>query len=123
MNRSSIYRSGFEEKVADRLREKGIEFEYEQHKLAWIKPETKHTYTPDIYCGGVFYELKGYMDIDTRKLMLNVIQQHPDKKFCMVFQQPNKPIRKGSKTTYAMWCDKNKIDHCTVDEMIERLTK
>lgn len=123
MSKKSVYRSGFEEKVADRLRGIGIEFQYEPHKITWIKPESSHTYTPDIYCQGVYYELKGYFDSENRKRMLEIIKQHPHRKFCMVFQQPNKPIRKGSKTTYAMWCDKNKIDHCTVDEMIARLSK
>src|SRR5690606_10127142 len=123
MSKKSVYRSGFEDGVASQLEANGIKYEYEKHKIAWVNPATNCIYTPDFYCKGVFYETKGIWELPDRKKMMHVIKQHPDKKFCMVFQQPNKPIRKGSKTTYAMWCDNNKIDHCTVDEMIERLTK
>ena len=35
-----------------------------------------------------------------------VIEQHPDKDIRFVFQNPNTKIAKGSKTTYAIWCQK-----------------
>ena len=41
------YRSGFEHKVSDQLKENKIKFEYETTVIPYIRPETKHTYTID----------------------------------------------------------------------------
>ena len=41
--------------------------------------------------------------------MLYVINQHKDKDIRMVFMRPYNKLNKGSKTTYAQWCDKNNI--------------
>ena len=41
--------------------------------------------------------------------MLLVITQHPDLDIRMVFMRPNNRLSKTSKTTYAMWCDKNNV--------------
>ena len=36
-------------------------------------------------------------------------KQHPELDIRIVFQNPNGKIRKGSKTTYANFCDKHEI--------------
>ena len=41
--------------------------------------------------------------------MLLIKEQHPDIDIKMVFYNANKKIKKGSKTSYAMWCDKHNI--------------
>ena len=41
--------------------------------------------------------------------MLLVIKQHPEIDFRMVFYNANQKIKKGSKTSYADWCDKHGI--------------
>ena len=41
------YRSGFEHKVSEQLKENKVNFEYETTVIPYIKPETKHTYTID----------------------------------------------------------------------------
>jgi hypothetical protein len=38
--------------------------------------------------------------------MLAIVNQHPMLDIRMVFQAPHTKIRKGSKTTYAQWCQK-----------------
>jgi len=38
------YRSGFEHKVADQLKESKTKFEYETTVINYIKPETQHKY-------------------------------------------------------------------------------
>ena len=40
---------------------------------------------------------------------LLIKKQHPELDIRMVFQNPNGKIRKGSKTTYAIFCDKHEI--------------
>lgn len=103
-------RSGLEAKALALLDSKKIDYVYEDkaQKLSYTKPETKHTYLPDLIIGGVIYELKGYMDASTRLKMQCVTISNPDKKIVMVFQR-DQPIRKGSKTMYSDWCNKNNI--------------
>ena len=105
-----VLRSSFEDKVVLDLTSKGVSFTYETLKLKYMIPATSHTYTPDIILGnGVIVEAKGYFELTDRKKMLLVIKQHPELDIRMLFMKANKPIRKGSKTTYEDWCDDNGI--------------
>lgn len=105
------WRSGLEEGNAALLRSRGISFTYEQRKLKWL-PEVKfRTYTPDFEITTrsgkkIIVETKGYWTTDDRQKMLAVVKQHPDLDIRIVFQNPNAKIRKGSKTSYADWCQK-----------------
>lgn len=105
------WRSGLEEGNAALLRSRGISFSYEQRKLKWL-PEVKcRTYTPDFEITTrsgkkIIVETKGYWTSEDRQKMLAVVTQHPDLDIRIVFQNPNAKIRKGSKTTYAEWCQK-----------------
>ena len=104
------YRSGFEHKVADQLSENKIDFEYEKTIINYIKPETKHTYTIDFTLpNGILVETKGRWVIEDRKKHLLIKKQHPELDIRLVFQNAKTKIRKGSKTTYADWCDKDGI--------------
>lgn len=105
------WRSGLEEVNGDLLRSRGIEFTYEERKLKYLPAQKMRTYTPDFEIKTksgkkIIVETKGYWTTDDRKKMLDVIQQHPDLDIRIVFQNPNAKIRKGSKTTYADWCQK-----------------
>ena len=89
------YRSGFEHKVADQLKESKTKFQYEKTVIDYIKPETTHKYTVDFTLpNGILVETKGRWVLEDRKI---------------VFQNPRGKIRKGSKTTYADFCDKHGI--------------
>jgi len=104
------YRSGFEHTVADQLTEAKINFEYETTVINYIKPETNHTYTIDFTLpNGILVETKGRWVLEDRKKHLLIKKQHPELDIRMVFQNPNGKIRKGSKTTYAIFCDKHEI--------------
>tara|TARA_B100001093_G_scaffold141828_1_gene134326 strand:+ start:1919 stop:2326 length:408 start_codon:yes stop_codon:yes gene_type:complete len=104
------YRSGFEHTVADQLSEAKINFEYETTVINYIKPETNHTYTIDFTLpNGILVETKGRWVLEDRKKHLLIKKQHPELDIRMVFQNPNGKIRKGSKTTYAIFCDKHEI--------------
>lgn len=102
------YRSGLEEKVAAELAEAGVEVEFESMVIQYTKPETSHRYTPDFPLpNGIIIETKGRFTVEDRKKHLLIKKQHPDKDIRFVFSNPNNKITKGSKTTYAMWCEKH----------------
>lgn len=106
------WRSGLEERVADSLSARRVLFEYETETLEYLVPAVVRRYTPDFIVhtksGKVIYvETKGRWTREDRAKMAIVIQQHPDKDIRMVFQNPNTKIAKGSKTTYAAWCEKH----------------
>ena len=104
------YRSGFEHKVSDQLKENKIKFGYETTVIDYIKPETKHTYTIDFTLpNGILVETKGRWVPEDRKKHLLIKKQHPELDIRIVFMSCKTKIRKGSKTTYGMFCDKHGI--------------
>jgi hypothetical protein len=104
------YRSRLEERLARWLEVNGQPFEYETLKLDYT---LKAVYTPDfILSNGVILEAKGYFKPEDRRKMLAVKKQHPDLDIRLVFQQPYNTITKESKTTYAMWAEKNDFLWC-----------
>ena len=89
---------------------KSVQAEYEPDSFQYKVEETK-SYTPDYKVqtrsGKTFYiEYKGVLDLETRKKMVRVKQQHPDLDIRFVFQKAANKIRKGSPTTYGMWAEK-----------------
>ena len=101
------YRSGLEDVISEDLKKRGVDFGYETVKIKWQLIESK-TYTPDfILPNGVIIESKGRFVLDDRKKHLKVREQNPDLDIRFVFSNSRNKIRKGSKTTYAMWCEKN----------------
>ena len=104
------YRSGFEHKVSDQLKENKIKFEYETTVIPYIKPETNHTYTIDFTLpNGILVETKGRWVPEDRKKHLLIKNQHPELDIRIVFMSGKTKIRKGSKPTYGMFCDKHGI--------------
>ena len=103
------FRSGLEEKVAEQLREKGVKYEFEETKLKYVKPQKTHTYTPDFFLPeqNIYIESKGLFQTSDRQKMILVKEQHPDLDIRFVFSNASSRISKKSKTTYAMWADKN----------------
>ncbi len=100
-----MFKSKFEEEIAEFY---GIKDKYEQTKLQYV---LKNNYTPDFTLSEtVLLEAKGFFKPSDRRKMLEVIKQHPDKKFIMLFQDSQKAISRASKTSYAGWCDKNNIE-------------
>lgn len=104
------FRSGLEEKIINQLKEAGLEPNYEAVKFEYIIPESKRIYTPDFpLCKKIVIETKGRWVVEDRQKMLLLIKQYPDVEFRMVFYNANQKIKKGSKTSYADWCDKHGI--------------
>ena len=111
------YRSKFEKQFHEKI----PTLEFEKVKVKYEVPASIHTYTPDWNIPGtnIFFETKGRFDSDARKKMLLVIEQHPDKEFIMVFQNPKVSIGGRSKTTVADWCKKNGVRYMTVEEAVK----
>jgi len=104
------YKSGFEFKTAQLLKEKKIPFEYETSKIRYIVPSVEREYTPDFFLeNGIIIETKGRFTLEDRKKHILVRRQHPELDIRLVLQNSNAKIRKGSKTTYAKWATKNGI--------------
>lgn len=104
------YRSGLEQRFLDELEEYNIEPNYESRKFEYTIPESKHIYTPDFPVSPhIVIETKGRWVLEDRQKMLLVIEQYPEIDFRIVFYNANQKIKKGSKTTYGMWCDKHHI--------------
>ncbi|MGL5566207.1 MAG: endonuclease I [Plesiomonas sp.] len=101
----SAYRSGLEERIADQLLKAGHPVIFEEYKLNYIKPESKHVYTCDfILQNGIMIESKGLFDTEDRKKHLLIKDQYPDLDIRFVFSSSKTKLYKGSKTTYADWC-------------------
>lgn len=116
------YRSKFEESVSKVL---GGDYQYEpkNHVLKYTVPESHHKYLPDFVKDDTYIECKGIFDLASRKKMKLLREQYPDLRIIMVLQAPNNPIRKGSKTTYAKWCEQNDIEWCSLTNLKQRLRK
>ena len=103
------YRSGLEKVVAEFLKQNKKNFRYEDLKIEW-KDLRYRTYTPDfILDNGIIVETKGIFDNEDGRKHLAVRGQHPELDIRLVFSNANAKLYKGSKTTYAMWCDKNEF--------------
>lgn len=103
------YRSGLERVVAEFLKQNKKNFRYEDLKIEW-KDLRYRTYTPDfILDNGIIVETKGIFDNEDRRKHLAVREQHPELDIRLVFSNAKAKLYKGSKTTYAMWCDKNEF--------------
>lgn len=106
--RKSGLRSGLEDKIAADLKSKGVLVKYETFKIAYTKPVTSHKYTPDFLLpNGIIIEAKGLFSTQDRKKHILVKEQHPELDIRFVFNRSSSKLYKGSKTTYANWCDRH----------------
>jgi hypothetical protein len=70
--------------------------------------------TPDfVLPNGIIIETKGRFTVADRRKHLLIKKQHPKLDIRFVFENENNKLRKGSKTSYGKWCDKNDFLYCT----------
>jgi hypothetical protein len=101
--RSDGKRSREEEAVEGALAGLPQPFVYESAKL----PFSLHrTYTPDFSAEGIHVEVKGWWPPEDRAKLKAVRLANPNEIILVVLIRPELTISKGSKTTYAMWCDR-----------------
>lgn len=101
------YRSGLEDKIAAQLRAAGVIGVYETVRIGYTWPATRSRYTPDFPLpNGIVVETKGRFTTEDRQKHKLIKEQHPDIDIRFVFSRALSKLSKGSKTTYAMWCEK-----------------
>lgn len=103
---------GLNDKLKKSLASRGVEVRYEDETFEYEVPAKKRKYTPDfaIYRkdGSKFFvEGKGWFQAQDRVKHLLVKASCPDLEVRFVFSGANKPINKGSKTTYGAWATKH----------------
>jgi hypothetical protein len=105
------YRSGLEKTVADQIKKRGLSVKYEDpsSRISFTQPALDRTYTPDfILPNNIVVETKGRFTLEDRKKHLWIQEQYGDKlDIRFVFTNSKSKIRKGSKTSYADWCEKH----------------
>ena len=133
------YRSGLEKQIAETLSDAGVEFEYEGSRIPYTVPQRAAHYIPDFRVGDIIIEGKGRFGTTNfrkagsrqfvtvsedgakhRKKLLLVREAHPHLDIRLIFSRPGTPIRKGSKTTYAIWADDNGFKWCKQGEVPDR---
>lgn len=102
------YRSGLEETTGEYLTSLGIAYKYEELVIEYTEPQKGRKYTPDFELpNGIIIETKGrFLTADRQKHLL-VKKQYPHIDIRFVFSNSKAKLSKISKTTYAMWCEKN----------------
>tara|TARA_B110000208_G_C11772856_1_gene430940 strand:+ start:1829 stop:2218 length:390 start_codon:yes stop_codon:yes gene_type:complete len=116
------YRSGLEDKISKQITTAGLEVHYETDKISYHVPPRQSKYTPDFKLpkeGGFFYvETKGIWDVKDRQKHLLIKEQHPEIDIRFVFSNANNKLYKGSKSTYASFCDKHRLQwaHKTIPD-------
>lgn len=105
----ATYRSGLEEVTGRDLTSRSVPFKYEGLTIKYLIPAIYHTYKPDfpLLHNGIIIETKGIFDSADRQKHVYIKEQYPELDIRFVFTNPNNKLYKGSKTTYAMWCEKN----------------
>ena len=99
------YRSKFEQSVAENLERRGCNFEYESIKVEYT---LNCKYTPDfILPNGIIVETKGRLTKADARKHRAIKKQHPELDIRFVFIRAQNKIYKGSKTTYASWCERH----------------
>ena len=111
------FRSGLEERVSEQLAFLNILDCYEIKKIPFVQPAKDRNYTPDFWLpNGIIVETKGVFTVQDRQKHLLIKDQYPDLDLRFVFSNSKNKLRKGSKTTYADWC--NKYGFIFADQLI-----
>lgn len=104
--RSLGYRSMFEVKIANTLKENNIEFEYEPCYVHYV---LSGKYVPDFQLpNGILIETKGRLTPADRRKMIAVRQQNPELDIRFVFQNARQRLSNKSKKsdTYGEWAER-----------------
>ncbi len=108
-------RSKLEDEVEKELKTTGHEYAYESDYLHYVQPETKRSYNPDFTLdNGIFIEVKGKLDVPTRKKMKLVKEHNPDADIRFVFDRNNKLSKAKKSWRYEDWCRINGFQCCFI---------
>ena len=110
--RASGFRSGLEQTIANQIKQARHKIRYEVMKIKWVDFSIR-SYTPDfVLDNGIILEVKGFWSTADRRKHAEIKTQHSHLDIRMVFENSKRKIRKGSKTSYADWCEKKDILFC-----------
>lgn len=105
------YRSKSEERVAKQLESLEVQYEYEKLKVPYQRKPSK--YLADFQLpNGIIIEVKGRLVASDRAKHLLIKDQHPDLDIRFCFDNANRFLYKGSKTTYGGWATKHGFLWC-----------
>lgn len=108
------YRSGLEEDLAVHLTNLGVDYTYEEHKIAWLDSKMRK-YTPDFVLGnGIIIETKGRFTAQDRRKHLEIKQQHPHLDIRFVFSNSRSRLYKTARSSYGDWCDRHGFQYADV---------
>ena len=111
-----VFKSSLEKSIAASIKCREILVKYETFKIGYIKPVSNHTYTPDFLLpNNVIIEAKGLFSTQDRKKHILVKEQHPELDIRFVFSRSSSKLYKGSKTTYADWCNRHGFLYADTD--------
>lgn len=106
------YRNNLERSMAKQLEGVEVPFSFEKIRLPYQVPARTSKYLPDFVIDGtnIILEGKGWFGrsgAKERQKFLLLKEQYPDYDIRFVFSDANKPLYKGSKTSYAEWADEH----------------
>ena len=110
-------RSKLEENFEYLLNDLQVQYKYEDTKLTYIVPESKHTYLIDwALPNNIYVETKGYLsDHQERTKYLLIKQQYPELDLRFVFSDCNK-LCGGTKYSHGTWASKNGFQYCSIKD-------
>ena len=119
------FRSGFEKEISDFLESLNRYVGYEEDTILYTQPEKPRKYKPDFILlkkdgTKMYIETKGRWTTDDRLKHGYIRDCHPDVDIRFVFQNPNAKIRKGSKTSYADYCEKKGFKYSPLKKEIPK---
>ena len=100
------FRSGLEYRVAKQLEDRGYTYDYEQTKIPYQRKPSTYLVDFELH-NGIIIETKGRFKSEDRAKHLLIKKQHPELDIRFVFSNSNSKLYKGSKNTYASWCEKH----------------
>lgn len=90
----------------------GLPVHYEPCRFKYEPLKKVKSYTPDfILPNGIVIETKGRFVSADRQKHKALKQQYPNLDIRFVFSNSRQRITKGSKTTYAAWCEKHGFEY------------
>jgi hypothetical protein len=98
-----------EVRCAADMDKRGIKWMYEYEKLVY--QHNPQEYTPDftLYADNdMLIEYKGKMTDETRKKLLSIKRSNPERRLCIVFEQPNNKLSaRPNASRYWQWAEKS----------------
>ena len=110
-------RSKLEENFEYLLNDLEVKYKYEDTKLTYIVPESKHTYLIDWSLpNNIYVETKGYLsDHKERSKYILIKEQYPNLDLRFVFMDCNK-LCGGAKYSHGTWATKNGFKYCSIKD-------